>query len=56
MRFTDGQIERCSRQMILPGVVGKGQRKLQEAKVFIFGAGGLGSPGALHLVAVGVKS
>ena len=40
--------------MILPGVGGKGQRKLAEAKVFIMGAGGLGSPAALYLAAAGV--
>jgi len=32
----------------------KGQRKLAEAKVFIMGAGGLGSPAALYLAAAGV--
>jgi len=40
--------------MILPGVGGKGQRKLAEAKVFIMGAGGLGSPAGLYLAAAGV--
>ncbi|MGD0627042.1 MAG: molybdopterin-synthase adenylyltransferase MoeB [Thermodesulfobacteriota bacterium] len=54
MKFSDEQIQRYSRQMILPGVGGKGQRKLLEAKVFIMGAGGLGSPAALYLAAAGV--
>ena len=54
MKFSDEQIHRYSRQMILPGVGGKGQRKLQQAKVFIMGAGGLGSPAALYLAAAGV--
>jgi adenylyltransferase/sulfurtransferase len=54
MKFTEGQIHRYSRQMILPGIGGKGQRKLLEAKVFIMGAGGLGSPAALYLAAAGV--
>ena len=54
MKFSDEQIHRYSRQMILPGVGGKGQRKLLEAKVFIMGAGGLGSPAALYLAAAGV--
>ncbi len=54
MKFSEEQIHRYSRQMILPGVGGKGQRKLREAKVFIMGAGGLGSPAALYLAAAGV--
>lgn len=54
MQFTDSQINRYSRQMILSEVGGKGQKKLQEAKVLIIGAGGLGSPSALYLVAAGI--
>ena len=54
MGFSNEQIHRYSRQMILPGVGGKGQRKISEAKVFIMGAGGLGSPAALYLAAAGV--
>src|SRR4030067_3149745 len=54
MKFSEEQIYRYSRQMILPGIGGKGQRKLGEAKVFIMGAGGLGSPAALYLAAAGV--
>ncbi|NVM25269.1 MAG: molybdopterin-synthase adenylyltransferase MoeB [Desulfobacterales bacterium] len=52
--FTDEQIRRYSRQIVLPGVGGKGQRKLLEAKVFLVGAGGLGSPAAVYLAAAGV--
>ena len=54
MGFTDEQIRRYSRQIVLPGVGGKGQRKLLEAKVFLVGAGGLGSPAAVYLAAAGV--
>ena len=54
MKFSDEQIHRYSRQMILPGFGGKGQRKLAEAKIFIMGAGGLGSPAAMYLAAAGV--
>jgi molybdopterin/thiamine biosynthesis adenylyltransferase len=54
MKFSEEQIQRYSRQMILPGFGGKSQKKLAEAKVFIMGAGGLGSPAAIYLAAAGV--
>lgn len=52
--FTDDQIHRYSRHIILPEVGGKGQRKLLDAKVFIVGAGGLGCPVGYYLTAAGV--
>ncbi len=52
--FTEEQIERYSRHIILPEVGGKGQRKLLESKVLVVGAGGLGSPVCLYLAAAGV--
>ncbi len=52
--FTDEQIERYSRHILLPEVGGAGQQRLLEAKVLIIGAGGLGSPLALYLAAAGV--
>ncbi|NIO76581.1 MAG: molybdopterin-synthase adenylyltransferase MoeB [Armatimonadetes bacterium] len=54
MEFTEEQIERYSRHIILPEVGGKGQRRLLDAKVLIVGAGGLGSPTGLYLAAAGV--
>jgi len=54
MKFSEEQIHRYSRQMILPRFGGRGQSKLAEASVFIMGAGGLGSPAALYLAAAGV--
>ncbi len=54
MKLSEDQIYRYSRQIILPGIGGRGQGKLSEAKVFIMGAGGLGSPAAIYLAAAGV--
>ena len=42
MAFTDEQLERYSRHIILKEVGAKGQKKLLNAKVLIIGAGGLG--------------
>lgn len=54
MNLREDQIERYSRQILLPNVGGKGQEKLLKAKVLIIGAGGLGSPCALYLASAGV--
>ena len=52
--FTDEQIERYSRHIILPEVGGEGQSRLLESKVLLVGAGGLGSPAAFYLSAAGI--
>ena len=49
MAFTNEQIERYSRHIILKEVGVKGQKKLLNAKVLIIGAGGLGAPAAMYL-------
>ncbi|MFZ5876209.1 MAG: HesA/MoeB/ThiF family protein [Nitrospirota bacterium] len=54
MAMNEDQIKRYSRHILLPEVGGKGQKKIANAKVFIVGAGGLGSPAALYLAAAGV--
>ena len=54
MAFTDEQLERYSRHIILKEVGVKGQKKLLNGKVLIIGAGGLGAPAALYLAAAGV--
>lgn len=54
MSLEASQIERYSRQLLLGEIGGYGQEKLLAASVFLLGAGGLGSPVALYLVAAGV--
>ena len=54
MSFTNEQLERYSRHIILKEIGVKGQKKLAAAKVLIIGAGGLGAPAAMYLAAAGV--
>ena len=53
--LTEEQKERYSRQIISPSIGEEGQEKLSRIKVLQIGAGGLGSPFALYLVAAGIK-
>lgn len=46
--------KRYSRQMLIPGFGVRGQKILKGSKVFIAGAGGLGSPVAIYLAVAGV--
>jgi molybdopterin/thiamine biosynthesis adenylyltransferase len=52
--FSEDQVLRYSRHIILPKIGAVGQRKLLNAKVVCIGAGGLGSPAAMYLAAAGV--
>ena len=54
MKFSKNQINRYSRQIILKKIGVVGQKKLLKSRVLIVGAGGLGSPIAIYLAALGV--
>ena len=54
MDFTEDQIQRYSRHILLQDVGVEGQEKIMNGKVLIVGAGGLGAPVAFYLAAAGV--
>ncbi|MBN1802048.1 MAG: HesA/MoeB/ThiF family protein [Candidatus Lokiarchaeota archaeon] len=53
--LTKDQKIRYSRQILSPSIGESGQERLSEVKVLQIGAGGLGSPFAMYLVAAGIK-
>ena len=52
--FTDEQLERYARHIVIKEVGQEGQQKLLDSKVLVIGAGGLGSPALMYLSASGV--
>ncbi|WP_294320625.1 molybdopterin-synthase adenylyltransferase MoeB [uncultured Sphingomonas sp.] len=54
MNFSDAELDRYARHLVLREVGGAGQAALKAARVVVVGAGGIGSPALQYLAAAGV--
>lgn len=52
--FSDAELDRYARHIVLPQIGGAGQAKLKAAHVAVVGAGGIGCPAIQYLAAAGV--
>ena len=52
--FSNDEIARYSRHLIMPEVTLEGQKRIKAASILCIGTGGLGSPIALYLAAAGI--
>lgn len=53
-KLTANDLERYDRQIMMEEIGAAGQEKLKQARIFVAGAGGLGSPIATYLAGAGV--
>lgn len=54
MSFSEDEIERYARHLVLSEVGGPGQQRLKAARIGLIGVGGVGAPAALYLAGAGV--
>jgi len=53
-KFSDTELDRYARHIVLRELGGPGQKKMKKARVLVIGAGGLGAPALQYLAAAGV--